>query len=203
MKKFSLYITVIFLSVQTDVYSQKSSDKHNFNYAVKEDEGELNNDQQNDKVIVEMDVKANERPFRLQIFLSQPKTKQLKLAVSSTKIIESMYPAEKKGEHNGNTIPDFFIENGVLQMVTDNKNRKSRYSFQFRNGNFELINISRVSWDGKNTTSEIEINLLAGTKIEFDQELGSDKILNKRKKSVKFATLPKIKDLIFSDLENY
>ncbi|WP_123860266.1 hypothetical protein [Chryseobacterium nakagawai] len=162
----------------------------------------MNKNKLNDKVVVEMDLKDETRSLRLQIFLSQP-NKKLQLVVSSTKIIESQYPINKKGEHNGNNIPDFIIEDGNLKMLTDINNRKSSYEFRWNQNNFELIKISRVAWDGKNTTPETEIDLLTKTKLQFQQELGSDKMLNKKTQKVKINALPKIHDLSFSDLEKY
>lgn len=138
-----------------------------------------------------MDLEDETRPLILQIFLTQHGHK-LKRVVSSTKLIESEYPKDKKGQHRRNTIPDFLIEEGSLKMLTDINNRKSRYEFRYQQNNFELIKISRVIWDGKNTTSETEINFLTKTIVEFDQELGSDKILNKREKGIKINALPKI-----------
>lgn len=88
-------------------------------------------------------------------------------------------------------------------MLTDINNRKSSYEFRWNQNNFELIKISRVAWDGKNTTSETEIDLLTKTKLQFQQELGSDKMLNKKIQKVKINALPKIHDLSFSDLEKY
>lgn len=202
MKNLSLYIALLLLLATANVYSQKKGNKDNYTFQVQKEVGDLNRDKQNDKVMVEMDIEDETRPLRLQIFLSQP-DKKLKVVVSSTKIIESQYPINKKGEHNGNPIPDFFIEEGKLKMLTDIDNRKSTYEFRLKQNNFELIKISRVFWDGKNKTYETDIDLLAKTKIEFEQELGSDEILNKRKKEIKFNSLPKIQELSFSDLEKY
>lgn len=201
MKKLSLYIVLLLLLAATNAYSQKTVSKDNYASQVQKEEGDLNHDKQNDKVMVEMDLKDEARPLRLQIFLSQP-DKKLQMVVSSTKIIESQYPTNK-GEHNGNPIPDFFIEDGKLKMLTDINNRKSNYEFRLKQNNFELIKISRVLWDGKNKTFETEIDLIAKTKIEFEQELGSDEILNKRSTKIKVSSLPKIQDLSFSDLEQY
>lgn len=202
MKKLSLYIVLLLLLATANVYSQKTDNKDNYTSQVQKEEGDLNHDKQNDKLMVEMDIKDETRPLRLQIFLSQP-DKKLQMVVSSTKIIESQYPTNKKGEHNGNPIPDFFIEEGKLKMLTDINNRKSNYEFRLKQNNFELIKISRVLWDGKNKTFETEIDLIAKTKIEFEQELGSDEILNKRTTKIKVSSLPKIQDLNFSDLEQY
>ncbi|WBV60074.1 hypothetical protein PFY12_13640 [Chryseobacterium camelliae] len=202
MKKLSLYIILFLLLAQANLYSQKAARQDDYTFQVQKEEGDLNNDKHDDHVIVEMNLKEETRPLRVQIFLSRPDGK-LQLAVSSVKLIESQYPVDKKGEHNGNAIPDFIIEEGNLKMLTDINNRKSTYTFRYNKGNFELIHISRVIWDGKNTTSETEINLLTKSKIEFDQELGSDKILNKRKKDLKVNLLPKIQEVSFSDLEQF
>lgn len=88
-------------------------------------------------------------------------------------------------------------------MLTDINDRKSSYEFRLKQNNFELVKISRVYWNGKNTTFETEIDLIAKTKIEFQQELGSDEIFNKTKRTIKVNSLPKIQDLTFSDLEKY
>lgn len=202
MRKVSSSIVVFLFLANTSLYSQKVANKDNYTAQVQEEEGDLNNDKHNDKIVVEMDVKDDTRPLRVQIFLSQP-DKKLHLAVSSTKLIESQYPANKKGEYNGNPIPGLFIEDGTLKMLTNINDRKSSYEFRLNKNNFELVKISRVFWNGKNTTFETKIDLIAKTKIEFQQELGSDEILNKRKKEIKINALPKIQDLSFSDLEKF
>lgn len=202
MKKIAAYTVLLFLTANTDVFSQKTINKDNYTSLVQKEEGDLNKDKKNDRIMVEMDLKDETRPLRLQIFLSQP-DKKLQLVVSSTKIIESQYPVNKNGKHNGNVIPDFFIEEGKLKMLTDIKDRKSTYEFRLKQNNFELIKISRVLWDGKDTTFETEIDLIAKTKIEYEQVTGSDKLLNKKKKLIKVNALPKIQDLSFSDLEQY
>ncbi|REC46153.1 hypothetical protein [Chryseobacterium pennipullorum] len=202
IKTVLLHLVVFLLVAQTHLYAQKIAQKDNFTFQVQKEVGDLNNDKLDDKIMVEMDLKDDTRPLRVQIFLSQP-DKKLKLVVSSTKLIESQYPSYKKGEHNGDVIPDFFIEEGKLKMLTDIKNRKSSYEFRLKQNNFELIKISRVRWDGKDTTFETKIDLLAKTKIEFEQVTGSEKLLNKRTKTIKINSLPKIQDLSYSDLEQY
>lgn len=203
MKKLSLYIVLLLLLAATNVYSQKTVNKDNYTFQVQKEKGDLNKDNILDEIFLKMDTIDKTGSVRLQIYLSQPNTQKLKLVVSSIKIIEPQYPIEKKGKHNGNPIPDFFIEEGVLRMLTDINNRKSIYIFRYKNENFELTEISRVIWDGKNKTFETEIDLIAKTKIEFEQELGSDEILNKKAMKIKVSSLPKIQDLDFSQLENY
>ncbi|WP_312079522.1 hypothetical protein [Chryseobacterium sp.] len=203
MKRASQCMVLIFFLLGIDhLYSQTTVNKNNFTSLIQEEVGDLNNDKQADKVMVEMDIQDETRPLRLQIFLSQP-DKKLKMIVSSTKLIESQYPINKEGEHNGNPIPDFFIEEGNLKMITDINNLKSTYEFRLKENNFELIKISRVIWGGKETTSETEIDLIKGTKSEYDRDFSPNKknIRNTKLKPIK--NLPKIQDLSFSDLEEY
>lgn len=77
-----------------NLYSQKTT-KDTFTFLVQKEEGDLNNDKQIDKVVLEMDLIDETGPLRLQIFLSKP-NKQIQLEVSSTKLIESQYPVDKK-----------------------------------------------------------------------------------------------------------
>ncbi|MFD2554811.1 hypothetical protein [Sphingobacterium tabacisoli] len=197
-----LFFALLLFLAKANLYAQKNDPKGNFTALVQREVGDLNNDKRDDVIVLEMDVEDDTRPLRVQIFLSQPNGK-LQLVVSSTKIIESQYPPYKNGEHNGNTIPDFFIEEGKLRMLTDINGRKSCYEFRLKQNNFELVKISRVYWNGKNTTFETKIDLIEKTKIEFQQELGSDEIFNKTKKPIRVSSFPRIQDLSFSDLEQY
>lgn len=199
-----LFCTISIISLLTgNLNAQKTIDKDNFTFQVQKEKGDLNKDNILDEVYLKMDTIDKTEPLRLQIYLSQPNIKKLKLVVSSTKIIESQYPKSKNGKHNGNTIPDFFIEDGNLQMLTDiSDGLKSRYTFKFQNGNFELIHISRVLWDGKETTTETEIDLIKGTKEVYDQDFGPTKKYKLKQKTTP-KPLPKIQDLTFSDLAKY
>lgn len=201
MKKILSIIIFLFL-VNANLYSQKNVNKSNYTSLIQEEVGDLNHDKKNDRIMVEMDVIDETMPVRVQIFLSQP-DKKLQLVVSSTKLIENEYPADKNGKHNDNVIPDFFIEEGKLIMLTDINNRKSRYEFRLKQNNFELIKISRVIWDGKETTSETEIDLIKGTKTEYNRDFSPNKKNIKNTKLKPIKTLPKIQDLSFSDLEQY
>lgn len=202
MKNLTLYI-LFFLLAKANLYSQKTVNKDNYTFQVQKEKGDLNKDNILDEIFLKMDTIDKTGPVRLQIYLSQPNTQKLKLVVSSTKIIEPQYPIGKKGKHHGNPIPDFFIEEGVLRMLTDIDNRKSIYIFRYKNENFELINISRVIWDGKETTSETEIDLIKGTKNEYNRDFSPNKKNIKNTKLKPIKNLPKIQDLSFSDLEEY
>lgn len=200
IKRILVFILLTFFSFQMDVFGQKVKNKENYNVPIREEKGDLNSDGKRDKVTVFMDTINKTVPLRLQIFLSQPNGK-LKLVVSSTKIIEAQYPVEKKGKYNGFQIPDFSIEKGNLIMFSEIKNGTGTYDFKFKNGNFELIKVSKITlFDNMDTTIETEYNLLTGLRIE-KKETFSKKISKKSEKIIKIKPLPKIQDFKFSDKE--
>ena len=207
MKTTYLSFLFILISFQMNIFAQKKNIE-NYNYQVREEEGDLNNDGIIDKITVRMDTINETRPFRLQIFLSKPNRK-LALAVSSTQIIEPMYPTEKKGDHNGYQIPDFFIEKGILKIWSEIKSGHITYDFKYRNGNFELINVTKVTnnatkgYIDENTIfTETKFNLITGLRTEKDETLDTKKF-KIRKKTVLVSPLPKIQDFKFSDKELY
>ncbi|WP_124582258.1 hypothetical protein [Pedobacter sp. KBW06] len=210
MKNISLYFVFILISVHMNLFAQKIKSKNNYVYQVREEKGDLNNDGKMDKIIVEMDTVDETRPLRLQIFLSQPNGKKLTLAVSSTKIIEPQYPVENQGKFNGYQIPNFFIEKGILSMWSEIKGGNITYDFKYQKGNFELIHVTKLTnnstkgYVDENTIfTDAKFNLISGLRIETDGKLGSEKVLNKRKKIVLIRPLPKIQDFKFSDKKLY
>lgn len=184
---------IILLLIQITAYSQNKGAKDHFNIVVREETGDLNNDGRKDKLILAMDTVDTTVPFRLQILLSQPDGK-LKLHTSSTDIIEAQYPVELKGKHSENQTPIFTIENGNLYIVSDIKDGHAEYTFKYKNGNFELINISKGTWDGKNLTTETEFNVLTGLRTDMVKALGSEKIVKETKKTIKLKSPPKLQD---------
>ena len=201
MKTSPFFILLLLLIFTTQINAQSSTVKASFTVQLREEEGDLNNDRIDDKIIVSVDTIGQRRPIQLQIFLSQPDGK-LKRVVSTTQIIEAMYPngGNQTSEYQ---IPTLKIEEGLLNMISEIKGGMASYSFKYQKGNFELIHISKSTWDGKNTTTETEYNLRTGNKIDVEKNLGSEKILNKREKKMQLKPLPKIQDLKYFDLQNY
>ena len=61
MKKILPYIILFFLLITANVYSQKTDKKDNYTFLVQKEQGDLNNDKYNDKVVLEMDVDHDSR----------------------------------------------------------------------------------------------------------------------------------------------
>ena len=197
------------MSVPTYLSAQKGKFMDNYTYQVRDEYGDLNNDGKEDKVLVVMDTLDETRPLKLQIFLSQPDGKLI-LAVYSTKIIEPQYPAENKWKPNGFQIPIFFIENSILQMRSEIENGNITYDFKYKNGNFELIHVSKLTnnstkayVDEYTTFTDTQFDLVTGIRAETDDKLGSKNPMAIRKKKVLISPLPKIQDMKFSDTALY
>ena len=202
MNKFTILIFFLLQIFPTAINAQKARNQNSNFVQIQEESGDFNNDGHVDKTIISIDTVSTTRPILLQIFLSQPNG-ELKLAVSSTKIIEEMYPAHKNGKTREFQIPSFLSEDGLLKIISEIKGGMASYQFKYQRGNFELIHISKSTWDGKNTTIESEYNLSNGTKIEVKKNLGSEKIVNKKITKMPLKPLIKIQDLLYSDLTVY
>lgn len=202
MKKFTILIFFLLQIFPVVINAQKARNQINNFVEIREENGDFNNDGHVDKTIISIDTVSTTRPILLQIFLSQPNG-ELKLAVSSTKIIEEMYPAHKNGKTREFQISTFVSEDGLLKMISEIKGGMASYQFKYQKGNFELIHVSKSTWDGKNTTTETEYNLRTGVKIEVKKNLGSEKIVNKKIKKMPLKPLIKIQDLLYSDLTVY
>lgn len=208
MKNIYLYFAFILISFQMNVSAQNINNKDTYNYQVREEEGDLNNDGKMDKITVNMDTINETRPLKLQIFLSQPNGK-LNLAVSSTQIIEPQYPVENHGKFNGYQIPSFFIEKGILTMWSEIKGGNISYDFKYNKGNFELINVKKLTnnatkgyIDESTVFTETQFNLITGLRTETDETSNSRNTV-KKKKTVLIRPLPKIQDSKFSDKNKY
>lgn len=185
MKK--LYV-LFYIFIQINLYSQTKESKDNFNIIIRNEEGDLNHDHLIDKVLIKMDTVNAFQPLKLEIYFLQENGKY-KLKVATENLIEVQYP---NGKYSGNQIPDIFIKNGCLILYSEIGKNHFSHTFKFKNGYFELQNISNVFWDGKNLTTETEFNLLTGERTETTKALGSEKIIKKTIKKNIIKPLPKI-----------
>ncbi|MCD0489778.1 hypothetical protein LPB86_16160 [Pedobacter sp. MC2016-14] len=201
-------LTLGLLVFATVIHAQTTASKHkkavrtNFNVPIRDEYGDLNRDGLPDKVIVMMDTSHVTVPLKLQIFFGQPGGK-FKSILSSTQLIEAQYPTDKKGKHNGFQIPDFNIEDGNLQMLSDRKDGNAMHTFRYQNGNFELIYAWQIKYDGKNSTTEKIFDLVTGKRFLKTEPLGPGKAITTNKPKQIIRPLPKIQNLSAADLEFY
>lgn len=197
-----LFIFLYLVFTEYSACAQVNYEMDNFNVLIREADGDLNSDGIIDQVKVEMDTVSEVRPLVLRIYL-RDSSGECTLFLSYTKIIEPMYPTNKDGEASDFQIPNFYIENGVLIMVSDIRNGQSSYEFKYCDKNFELIKVTKAFWDGINTTTEMEYNLVTGVKLEIDKFLGSEEIIRLNREGNSVDRLPKLKDFTYSDKKLY
>ncbi|MDF2933996.1 MAG: hypothetical protein K0R36_3327 [Chryseobacterium sp.] len=185
MKKFLLIFLIL---LQINAFSQQKEIADHFTLQIREEEGDLNKDGLTDKVIISMDTIDATQPLRLQVYFKQPDHK-FKLIISTTDLLDPQYP---NGKYGGNQIPDIFIEDGYLILNSEIRDEHIEHKFLFNKGIFELIHLSKVIWDGKNTTTETDFNLVTGIKTEVVKSLGSEEILWKSEKKINIKPLPNI-----------
>ena len=99
-------------------------------------------------------------------------------------MVEPQYPVKNQGKFNGYQIPNFFIEKGLLSMWSEIKSGNITYDFRYQNGNFELINVKKLTnnstkgYTDENTIfTEMNFDLVKGIRTETDEIFGSEKPL--------------------------
>lgn len=192
--KNTLLIFLVFVSI--NIYSQQQGNPEHFTVRVREEVGDLNRDGLQDKVILTMDTVNTQRPLKLQIFLLQSNRK-LRLEFSSKDVFNPQYP---NGKYGGDQVPSILIENGNLILYCEIKDVKEYYTFRYQNGKFELIQISKIIWDSKDTTTETKFDLVNGEKTEVSQLLGSKKAKKKKPTKIAVKALPTLQN--FRNSEN-
>lgn len=192
--KNTLLIFLVFASI--NIYSQQQNNAEHFTVRVKEAMGDLNRDGLQDKVVLTMDTVNTQQPLKLQIFLLQPNRK-LRLEFSSKDVFNPQYP---NGKYGGDQVPSILIENGNLILYCEIKDVKEYFTFRYQNGKFELIQVSKIIWDGKDTTTETKFDLVKGEKTEASQLLGSEKKKKKKPTKIALKALPTLQN--FRNTEN-
>lgn len=186
--KNKLLIFLVLASM--NMYAQQQKNIEHFTVRVREEVGDLNKDGLQDKVILTMDTVDAQQPLKLQIFLLQSNRK-LRLEFSSKEVFNPQYP---NGKYGGDQIPSIFIEDGNLILYSEINDVKQYYTFRYQNKNFELIKISKIVWDGKDTTTEIQFDLVKGEKTENSKLLGSEKTKKKKPTKIALKALPTLQN---------
>ena len=159
-------------NVTTEEYIEQETDD-NFKVIVSNVRGDLNNDGMDDLVTVKQDTVNEERPYRLQIYLSQT-DQELKLVLSSDSAIVAM---KSKGNIGlaVTLFTDAEIKKGTLIINHELTRGSFSHQFRFQNNNFELIGFRSGGVSGRDV-EEIDYNLSTGDKIIKRTPIGGDKV---------------------------
>ena len=175
-------------NVTTEEYIEQETDD-NFKVIVSNVRGDLNNDGIDDLVTVKQDTVNEERPYRLQIYLSQT-NQELKLVLSSDSAIVAM---KSKG-NIGYAVTLFTgveIKNGTLIINHELTRGSFSHQFRFQNNNFELIGFRSGGVSGSDV-EEIDFNLSTGDKIIKRTPIGGDNVKSIEKSNEFIRPLPNL-----------
>ena len=171
-------------------YIEQESDD-NFKVIVSNVRGDLNNDGIDDLVTVKQDTVNEERPYRLQIYLSQNDQKS-KLVLASDIAIVPTYP----NGNNGFAITTLFtgieIKKGTLIINHELTRGSFSHQFRFQNNKFELIGFRSAGVSGRDV-EEIDFNLSTGDKIIQLTPIGGDQVTSSKKSKQIIRPLPNLK----------
>ncbi|MFC3561413.1 hypothetical protein [Pedobacter jamesrossensis] len=163
---------------------------NNFNVVIEKVRGDLNKDGIADLVSVKQDTVNDNRPYRLQAYLSQPNRK-LKLILSSDSAIVVRYPNGKYNAVNDAPFTGIEIKKGTLIISHELTRGSFSHQFRYQNKKFELIGFRSASVSG-GMIEETDFNLSTGDKVITHTTIGNDKILDKTKSKELIKYLPNL-----------
>ncbi len=162
----------------------------NFDVVISSVRGDLNKDGVEDLVTVKQDTVSQNRPYRLQIYLTQADKKR-KLVLSSDSAIVAM-----KSEGNIGFAVTLFtgieIKSGTLIISHELTRGSFTHQFRFQNNKFELIGY-RSAGVSPPDVEEIDFNLSTGNKIIKRTPIGGDKVKSIKKSKEFIRPLPNLK----------
>lgn len=166
-----------------------------FDHLITEVSGDLNKDGFKNLVRGTQDTIADTRPYRLQVFFTQPNGKQ-QLIITTDQMIGAEYPSGKKGLRSEASFDTITIKNNVIAIRIQLTRGMFIHKFRYQNGNFELIGFSSVNSDGVGTMCEEDFNLSTGIKYFKAEHYATGAVVVKRKEKKLIRPLYKLQDFV-------
>ena len=187
MKNLNLLILLILLPIFNSIAQNES----NFDHVVMTRIGEINNDKILDSVVVKQDTVNEKRPYRLEIFFGEKKKDKRHILSTETAILPD-FPNGRDAILTGDGFWEIAIKDNNLWIKHELLRGHFEHKFQYKDGNFKLIEYNSVESDGRGRIYYENFNFLTcirKTKIESYQE---DKVLSKKEEFIKIDSEPEL-----------
>lgn len=144
MKKSNLLFLLLFLPV-INVFAQQES---SFDRIVITKNGEINNDELLDQIVVTQDTISEFKPYRLEIYFGTKKGGE-KLILRTDKAIQPDFPVGKENILTGEGFYGIELKDHILTIKHVLSRGFKEHKFKFRNGKFEMIEYNYIKSDGR------------------------------------------------------
>jgi len=189
IKRFLVLMLLISLKVGAQ---NKKNDFHNL---ITEVRGDLNRDGFPDLIRVTQDTIADTRPYRLQVFFTQPNGK-LKLIVTTDQVIEAEFPNGRDGLRSQAGFDSITIKNNVLIIRVQLTRGMFMHKFRYQLENFELIGFTILNSNGLGILYKEDFNLSTGIRIYKEERYDTGEVTLNTKEKKLIRPLPKLQDFV-------
>ena len=185
MKNSNLILLLIFLPI----INSFAQNQPNFDYLVMTKIGKINNDKILDSVVVKQDTVNDKRPYRLEIFFGKnEKDKQLVLK-TDTAILPDFHN-DKDALLTGEGFWEVEISKNNLWIKHELLRGHFEHRFQYRDGDFNLMEYNSVESDGRGRIYYENLDFLTGIRRTKTESYQENEILNKEEEFIEIASKP-------------
>ena len=182
-------LKLIFVLILLPTINSFAQNKSNFDYLVMTKTGEINNDKILDSVVVRQDTVNEKRPYRLEIFFGQNEENK-ELILKTEKAILPDFPNGKDALLTGDGFWEVEIMNNNLWIKHELLRGHFEHRFQYRDGNFKLMEYNSVESDGSGRIYYENLDFLTGIRRTRTESYQEDKILEKDEEFIKIDPKP-------------
>lgn len=182
---------LIFLLILLPIINSFAQNEPNFDYLVMTKIGKINTDKILDSVVVKQDTIHDRRPYRLEVFFGKNE-KEKELVLSTDTAILPDFPNGRDALLTGEGFWEIEISKNNLWIKHELLRGHFEHRFQYRDGNFKLMEYNSVESDGRGRIYYENLDFLTGIRRTKTESYQEDKILNKEEEFIEIGSKPNL-----------
>ena len=187
MQCFMKNSNLIFLLILLPIINSFGQNETNFNYLVMTKIGEISNDKILDSVVVKQDTVNDKRPYRLEVFFGKNE-KEKELVLKTDTAILPDFPNGSDALSTGVGFWEVEISKNNLWIKHELLRGHFKHKFQYRNGDFKLMEYNSVESDGRGRIYYENLDFLTGIRRTKTESYQEDKVLNKEEEFIEIGS---------------